>query len=51
MVLASLLTFGNQILVLRSFLEAEWKTGRGFGGFFLVMVCKIYALVLKGPLA
>lgn len=35
MVLASLLTFGNQILVLKSFLEAEWKTGRGFGGVFL----------------
>lgn len=51
MVLASLLTFGNQILLLRSFLVAEWKIGRSFGGAFLVMVCKIYGLVLKGPLA
>lgn len=50
-VLASLLTFGNQILLLKSFLEAEWKTGAGFGGAFLVMVCKIYGFDLKGALA
>lgn len=37
--LASLLTFGSEILFFKSFLGAEWKTLRGFGGAFLVTVC------------
>lgn len=37
-VLASLFTFGNQILLSKSFLEAEWKIGEGFGEAFLVRV-------------
>lgn len=51
MVLATLLTFCKQVLFFKSFLGAEWKTSGGFRGAFLVTVCWIYVLDLKGPLA